>query len=88
MVSVQENETDAGLSMRCIYDYESRNSDEAGEKSTHSGSSHPINSVNAKNLSHRMFRYMHGVLNEVYLQNFLHRWVVNRETNLMMLINP
>ena len=28
------------------------------------------------------------VLNEVYLQNFLHRWVVNRETNLMMLINP
>ena len=27
------------------------------------------------------------VLNEVYLQNFLHRWVVNRETNLMMLIN-
>ena len=37
MVSVQENETDAGLSMRCIYDYESRNSDEAGEKSTHSG---------------------------------------------------
>ena len=28
------------------------------------------------------------VLNEVYLQNFLHRWVVNHETNLMMLINP
>ena len=28
------------------------------------------------------------VLNEVYLQNFLHRCVVNRETNLMMLINP
>ena len=28
------------------------------------------------------------VLNEVYLQNFLHRWIVNRETNLMMLINP
>ena len=28
------------------------------------------------------------VLNEVYLQNFLHRWVVNRETNLMMQINP
>ena len=26
-------------------------------------------------------------LNEVYLQNFLHRWVVNRETNLMMIIN-
>ena len=28
------------------------------------------------------------VLNKVYLQNFLHRWVVNREMNLMMLINP
>ena len=28
------------------------------------------------------------VINEVYLQNFLHRWVVNRETNLRMLINP
>ena len=27
------------------------------------------------------------VLNEVYLQIFLHRWVVNREMNLMMLIN-
>jgi hypothetical protein len=32
--------------------------------------------------------YQFEVLNEVYLQNFLHRWVVNRETNLMMLINP
>ena len=31
---------------------------------------------------------MYGVLNEVYLQNFLHRWVVNRETNLMSLFNP
>ena len=28
------------------------------------------------------------VVNEVYLQNFLHGWVINRETNLMMLINP
>ena len=28
------------------------------------------------------------VLNEIYLQNFLHRWVVNREMNLMILINP
>jgi hypothetical protein len=28
------------------------------------------------------------VLNEVYLQNFLHRWFVNRETNQMMLIKP
>jgi len=27
-------------------------------------------------------------LNEVYLRNFLHRWVVNRETNLTMQINP
>jgi len=27
------------------------------------------------------------VLNEVYLQNFLYRWVINRETNLMILIN-
>ena len=30
-------------------------------------SSHPINSVNTKKTSHRMFRHMHGVLNEVYL---------------------
>ena len=32
--------------------------------------------------------YQFEVLNEVYLQNFLHRWVVNREMNLMMLVNP
>ena len=51
-------------------------------------SCHPINPVNAKKPSHRMFRYMHGVLNEVYLQNFLHRWAVNCETNLMSLLNP
>ena len=30
----------------------------------------PINPVNAKNLSHRIFRHTYGVLNEVYLQNF------------------
>ena len=35
-----------------------------------------------------MESYEFEVLNEVYLQNFLHRWVVNREMNLMMLINP
>ena len=34
-----------------------------------------------------MESYEFEVLNEVYLQNFLYRWVVNRETNLMMLIN-
>ena len=32
--------------------------------------------------------YYFGVLNEGYLQNFLHGWVVNHETNLMSLINP
>ena len=32
--------------------------------------------------------YQFEVLNEIYLQIFLHRWVVKRETNLMMLINP
>jgi hypothetical protein len=32
--------------------------------------------------------YQFEVLNEVYLQNFLHGWVVNHEMNLMMLINP
>ena len=35
-----------------------------------------------------MFTYMHGVLNEIYLQNFLHGWVVNHETDLMSLLNP
>ena len=35
-----------------------------------------------------MESYKFEVLNEVYLQNFLHRWVVNHEMNLMMLINP
>ena len=41
-----------------------------------------------KKPSHRIFRHMHGVLNEVYLQFFLQRWAVNRETNLMNLFNP
>ena len=40
-----------------------------------------------KKTSHQMFRHMHGVLNEIYLQNFLHEWAVNRETNLMSLLN-
>ena len=49
--------------------------------------SQPVNPVNTKKTSHRIFGHMHGVLNEVYLQNFLHGWVVNRETNLMSLTN-
>ena len=32
--------------------------------------------------------YQFEVLNKIYLQTFLNRWVVNRETNLMILINP
>ena len=36
--------------------------------------------------SHRMFGYIHRVLNKIYLQNFLHGWIVNHETNLMSLI--
>ena len=39
--------------------------------------------LNPKNLhkktSHQMFGHMHEVLNRIYLQNFLHEWVVNRE---------
>ena len=34
--------------------------------------------------SHHMFGHMHGVINGVYL----HEWVVNHETNLMSLLNP
>ena len=37
--------------------------------------------------SNRMFGHMHRVLNKVYLQNFLYGWAVNRETNLMRLLN-
>ena len=46
-----------------------------------------VNPVNKKT-SHRIFRHIHGVLNEVCLQNFLHEWAVNCETNLMSLFNP
>ena len=41
-----------------------------------------------KKTSHRMFGHIHEVLNEVYLQKILHGWAVNRETNLMSLLNP
>jgi len=34
-----------------------------------------------------MFGHMHEILNNIYLHNFLHGWVVNRETNLMSLLN-
>jgi len=34
-----------------------------------------------------MFGHMYGVLNKIYLQNFLHGWIVNREMNLMNLLN-
>ena len=34
-----------------------------------------------------MFGHMHGVLNKIYLKNILHGWVVNREMNLMSLLN-
>ena len=37
--------------------------------------------------SHQMFGHIHGVLNKIYLQNFLHGWVVNREMNLIRLLN-
>ena len=47
--------------------------------------SQPVNSIHA---THRMFEHIYGVLNKVYLQNFLHEWAVNRETNLMSLLNP
>ena len=69
-------------------------SDVSDESPAHGGSKklgpcpHLVNSVNVKKTSYGMFRYMHGVLNEVYLQNFLYRWAVNRETNLMSLLNP
>ena len=38
-------------------------------------------------IPHQMFEYMHGVLNKIYLKNILHGWVVNREMNLMSLLN-
>jgi len=33
--------------------------------------------VNTKKKLHRIFRHMHGVLNEVYLQNFLHELIMD-----------
>ena len=47
-----------------------------------------VNPVNTKNISHRMFWHMHGVLNEVYLQIFFAWSAVNCETNLISLLNP
>ena len=38
--------------------------------------------------SHRMFGHMYEILNKIYLQNFLHGWVVNRKMNLMSILNP
>jgi len=35
-----------------------------------------------------MFGYIHEVLNKIYLQTFLHGWVVNREMNIMSILNP
>ena len=43
---------------------------EVGARSVESGDIWALfrsNPVNAKKMSHRMFRHMHGVLNEVYL---------------------
>ena len=40
-----------------------------------------------KKTLYQMFEYIHEVLNEVYLQNFLYGWAVNRETNLTSLLN-
>ena len=31
--------------------------------------------------------YYLGVLNKIYLHNFLHEWFVNHETNLMSILN-
>ena len=36
---------------------------------------------------HQIFEHIHGILSKIYLQNFLHGYVVNRETNLMSLVN-
>ena len=40
-----------------------------------------------KKILHQIFEYMHEVLNEIYLQFFLHGWIVNREMNLISLLN-
>ena len=34
-----------------------------------------------------MFGHIYGVLNKIYLQIFLDRWVVNHEINLINLLN-
>ena len=53
----------------------------------------PHKSRTQKKTSHRIlhhieyFDHRNGVLNEVYLQKFLHGWAVNRETNLISLLN-
>ena len=45
-------------------------------------------SYQEKKKSHQIYWHIHKVLNEVYLQNFLHGWAINRETNLMSPLNP
>ena len=47
----------------------------------------PHKSRKRKKTSHRIFQHMYRVLNEVYLQKILDGWTINRETNLMSLLN-
>ena len=37
---------------------------------------------------YRMFGRMYGVLNKIYIQSFLHGWIVNCVMNLTSLFNP
>ena len=37
--------------------------------------------------SNRIFRHIHGVLNKYIYNFFLHGWIINREMNLMSLLN-